>query len=287
MKTRVTLIVICLLCTIGRGFAREDDRFYEAEVVVKSQTREDRNTALNDALTRVLSRLVSGKEDLADPTVQAVLTHAADYVQAYQYLPIADDARLDGQAQKMRVRFDGAALLNALQAAPIAVWDHKRLPILIWLTVTEKGPRDLFDPEVMPEINTMLQQAAHERGLTVLLPLLDLEERRQISVEALAGGDEAALRPLSKRYAVESILTGEIVKKNTCWIAAWRLIYADKSEQWSQSCGRLNELMAQAMQKVHALLFKHYTAEIGPPRSNTLKPSSDTLVLQAGNSGSG
>jgi hypothetical protein len=77
---------------------------FEVEVTALSQSREDRNAALREAMGIVLNRLMVGDNINQDATVKIALDNAASYVDQYQY-DLNVDAKTGSGARVMRVAF--------------------------------------------------------------------------------------------------------------------------------------------------------------------------------------
>ncbi|MCK5870787.1 MAG: DUF2066 domain-containing protein [Methyloprofundus sp.] len=83
MHTR--FLWFCCLFITQCVAAVEVEGLFTAQVGVHSQSREDRNVAIREALVIVVSRLIKGKKFAQQPAVKSVLDNAASYVDQYQY----------------------------------------------------------------------------------------------------------------------------------------------------------------------------------------------------------
>jgi hypothetical protein len=95
-----------------------------------------------------------------------------------------------------------------LNDAGIAIWPQNRPDTLVWVVVQDElGERVLASPTgEAGDLLTALQTAADERGVPLLLPLLDFSDLRALPIEQLWNFDINALRIASSRYRNESIL---------------------------------------------------------------------------------
>ena len=80
MNVLFRLLIIGLLTLSQNAFAVAVEDLFEVEVIAKSQSREDRNTAIKEALTIVLGRVMAGENIFQDPVVQSALADAPRYV---------------------------------------------------------------------------------------------------------------------------------------------------------------------------------------------------------------
>lgn len=120
---------------------------------------------------------------------------------------------------RIRVEFDGAAVRRALDAAGQPVWGVQRPLLTLWYGVDAgAGQRYILAGEGAPlmmrgaagadELRTALLGAARERGLPMVLPLLDAEDLAQVSFADLWGDFRQPLLTASARYGAEGVLIG-------------------------------------------------------------------------------
>jgi hypothetical protein len=258
-----TLIIYGLFCSSAL-LAAEVPSLYETEVIAKSQSPVDRNSAIKDALTIVLKRIVAGNDSLNDRIVRTALADAARYVKQYQYSLMETGFQAnqsENTARNMRVLFDEPALLNLMKTSSLKIWGETRPETLLWLIVQENGHRSFFKPETMPEVDVAIKKLARQTGLAILFPLLDIDEQRQISVNDVLSAYPQNLLAVSERYGVVSILAGRVVKTKDCWKTDWAFYFDQSIEQWTQSCGSLNDAILIGLQGVYNKLSNYYAVK--------------------------
>ena len=268
MLCRVLIVTGLLLCQ--NILAVEVRNLFQTEVMARSQSEADRNAAIKEALTIVLQRVMAGDEILDDPTVKTALAQAPYYVKQYQYALIESGYDAGGQARLMRVLFDEALLLDLLKTGKLGIWNEIRPETLVWLVVDDQGQRRFFKPESMPKIDYALNKAAKQKGLPLIFPMLDLEEREQISVNEVLSAYPEHLLDVSKRYEVVSILAGRLVRKKGCWQAEWALYFDQGIEQWVQPCVALHEALLGGMKGVYTSLSRYYSIKPDVPEAGTV-----------------
>ena len=98
-----------------------------------------------------------------------------------------------------------------LADAQIPLWDSNRPSVLIWMALQdESGSRSLMTSDINNDIIEYIKDFADARGLPVLFPVLDFEDRRNLSEDLVWRLDEQAIRTASLRYGADSILTGRL-----------------------------------------------------------------------------
>ncbi len=251
-------LLLCGLLVSHYGLATEISGLYETEVIAKSQSAEDKNTAIKSALSTVLSRVMAGSHVLQDPVVKIALMDAQRYVKQSQFSLGDQGFGANKNARTLRVLFDDVALLNLMKTSKLKVWTESRPETLLWLVVEDNGKRVFFKPETMHDLNIAVTTMAKQAGLSLLLPLQDLEEQRQIAVNDVLSAYPQRLLSASERYGVVSILAGRVVKSADCWKADWSFYFDNRIVQTETPCGPLNEAILAGMKNVYERLSNYY-----------------------------
>lgn len=262
MKLHIRFLLVSLLFTTQYVVAVEMKGLFETEVVVASQAREDRNIALREALIIVLSRVAAGKELMVDPAVKNALNNAASYVDQYQYALIAGGTGTH-KSRKMRVSFNESALMDLMRRSGLAVWNEVRDEVLLWIVIEQNRRQVLLDTEQDTDFNHALQQAARLKGIPILLPLMDLEEKQAVAVEDIVSAYPEKLLAASSRYDVAAILSAKVVQQGKCWRSEWTLNFNNKIEQWRVPCEQLEANLSTAFEGVYDHLAAYYAVKPG------------------------
>jgi uncharacterized protein len=264
MRVHLRTLIIFGLFICSSAFAAEMPGLFETEVIAQSQSLDDRNKAIKDALTIVLKRIVAGNNFLHDRAVKAAFADASRYVKQYQYSLIESNPQTnngESNAKTMRVLFDEPGLLNLIKSGNLKIWGETRPETLVWLVVEERGHRSIFKPETMPEIDLALKNNAKKVGLPLLFPLMDIDEQRQISVNDVLSAYPQNLLAVSEHYGVVSILAGRVVKTDNCWKTDWAFYFDQGIVQWTNACGTLNEAVLTGLQGVYNKLSNYYAVK--------------------------
>lgn len=258
MRLILLAFIVILSARHETALAFEVDGLYETEVVAASQSPQDQDAAIKQALAVVLKRTLAGEDFLQDAAVRAALANAKTYVKQYQYALQETPAGNARSARNLRVLFNEQALLELMKARQLKVWPDHRPETLLWLVVDEEDQRVFFKPEAMPQIHWAIQQASKQLGLPLLMPLLDLDEQRMISVNDVLSAYPQHLLSVSGRYDVVSILAGRLAKTDEGWKTDWAFYFDDNVEQWSSPSSTLNETVVTGLQGVYQRLSRYY-----------------------------
>lgn len=253
---RVLIVIACLIGS--NGWSAEVKGLFEAEVVAKSQSPEDLDAAIKDAMVVVLQRVLAGSGVLDDPVAKTAIDQARFYVKQSQYALVEKPFDASNKARVMRVLFDENRLLSLLKTGRLGIWSEIRPETLLWLVVDEHGKRRFFKSELMPELDFAINKAAKQQGLPLVFPLFDLEERALISVHDVLGAYPEQLLDISGRYDVVSILAGRLLHDGNCWLVEWAFYFDSGVQQWSTSCGSLHESLLSGMRGVYTRLSHYY-----------------------------
>ncbi len=232
MKTLNPLFLILLLLASGIAHSGQPD-LYAIDMPIADDSPQVRRQALSEAFARVLTK-ASGHRDLKGRTgARKLLKRAPDYVQQFRYHSVVDE---EGNTQRrLWVQFDQQAVQHALSSLGLSVWKSGRPEVLVWLAREIAGQRDLIDLELDAEWVAALQQAADERGMPLLLPLMDLQDRSALHASDIWSGDETRIRAASSRYGDAVILAGRLFNTGGAWKGKWTLFSGADSKHFVSS----------------------------------------------------
>ncbi|HHX81361.1 MAG TPA: DUF2066 domain-containing protein [Pseudomonadaceae bacterium] len=216
--TCLTMLALGLLA-LAPAQAAEMPGLYRAAVPVLSRDDvSERQRAFRSALEEVLVKL-TGRADIAQqPGLAEALRNAQPYVESFSYRSVTtggEAAAIEstGGAQDrmqllLETDFYRSQIETLLESARVPLWPPNRPDTLLWLAVQEASGQRSLASIGGPGSTwlTQLQEVAQHKGLPLLLPVLDLEDRRALRPELLWSFDLDALRSASARYQVESIL---------------------------------------------------------------------------------
>ena len=170
----------------------------------------ERAQAFAVALAAVIVKLTGGEEALSVPGVDRALARARDFVEGVSYSNIGEAG--SGQSQRtITVDLSQALVDSLLGDLGVPIWNINRPSILVWVAVqSSEGERRLMNPETDESMVTALIDFADSRGLPLIFPVLDFEDRRSLTVDNLWDLRTDAINLASARYGADSILAGRI-----------------------------------------------------------------------------
>jgi hypothetical protein len=240
--TRLLVIGAFLCLVLVSGITPASDNLFEADVPVDSQQPDLRTAYMKTALQEVLVRLTGQPEVLNRDSVRSMLDTPEQFVQQYRYftLPESTPPRL-----MLRVDFDGGAIQQELRQQGVAYWGKTERPeILLWLAVEDRGTRYIVSAQDGSDASRELQQAARQRGIPLLLPLMDLEDQNQVRFTDVWGGFFDGVQSASARYKPGDVLIGRLNRSPSGgWVARWDMRDGRDSGSWSSTGDELGAVL--------------------------------------------
>lgn len=217
---------LLVLCATTAGAA--DGDLYQATVPLDDDTRAARSEAFATAIDIVLTRIVGRVDAPRDPALAELRASSAAYVQQYRV-----------EREELWVAFDGESLQRKLVELGLPIWGGERPQVLLVLAVDRGAGRrfvlsaedEVADPAA-DELRREMLRLADLRGLPVVLPLMDAEDRRALSFTEVWGGFDEALRQAGRRYDVGAVLLGRYDAERP-YRVRWTLLDTSGSQRWT------------------------------------------------------
>jgi hypothetical protein len=247
--SRLMMTAAVLWLALQPVFAATGQDLFEAEVPVTSQQPAERKAAMQQALSEVLVRVTGQRELLRSDRVRLLLDDAPRHVQQYRYFTVPESTppRL-----MLRVRFDGDGVRQALREHGIAYWGGAERPdTLVWLAVEERGRRYIVSAQDETVARKQVQQAAKQRGIPLLFPLMDLQDQTQVRFSDVWGGFFDRVLEASARYDPQAVLIGRLNRSSSgSWAARWSLRVAGNTTAWSDTDAQLAGVVTAGIDNV-------------------------------------
>lgn len=177
------------------------------------------------AMSVLLTRITGRRDPASYPEMGGLLRSPRDYLASYT--PTANG---------IRVGFSRSDVNAALTRQELPLWGAERPATLLWITFDMGGgeyvelmagpnpqagiagavggvPSIELSPLARQQFDLLVQDlltAADERGLPIVLPGIDLEDRRAARFADVWGGFETYVAGRAESYAVDAILIGRV-----------------------------------------------------------------------------
>jgi len=264
------VLLIVFLLSASELFAAP--ALYSAEVPVADSSPEARKASIGQAFQQVLIK-ASGHRDLKGRVeMEGLREHAEDYVQQFRYRD--EIAETEGEPDKrwLWVAFEKTAVERALHKLGLSVWEQGRPEVLLWLAQESDGQRVLLNPEQDTMLVQALTSTAEQRGLPLLLPIMDLEDQAALRVSDIWVVYRESIERASARYGQQLILLGRLRRAGNQWHAKWTMLLPDRQQEFSSVASSREETVSSGIHEAMDWLADQYV-----PGSDTSQQESVIL----------
>lgn len=250
MRVSKLIAVIGLLISFT-GHAAPLNDLYEVTLPCLSQAQSEREVLFKQGLQQVFEKISLEPESNRYPDVAKALDNALDYVEQYAY-----------EGNMIRIRYSSASILPLMQKTGQKTWGQHRPNVMVWLAIEEGGNRRLIGQETDPTLFAKLQQMANERGVPLVLPLMDIEDINAVSAGDVWGQFPTVLQKASDRYGAKMTLVGRLQLLSTgSWKASWQWLTDNDPIQWETSAPSLETALNAAFDRMTTQLKDNYAAK--------------------------
>ena len=218
-------VICCLGCLLPLPVsAIKVPGLYEAETTVSDQSGAGRQAGIRACLGMVLVKLTGVREVSGEAVLEPILDQAEKFVRQYSYRDIEPDSPgAPAPGWRLVVKFDEDNLNSSLRAQGIPVWARERPSILAWLTLEQSNRRVFADSWNHPDLLAIVNDVAQRRGVSVLHPLHDLDDRARIQPGDVWLGFQEQIMAASARYKADVVLTASVSSPVPgIWEGRWR-----------------------------------------------------------------
>lgn len=258
---RCALALAAALALPGGGRALPVEGLYSHRVEVADESVAERGRAFREALAAVVLKVTGDRRWLERPAVERALETAESLVEAvgYEVDPGPPERR------RIDVFFAPSLVDRLLFDAGIPVWDGNRPSVLVWLVLQdETGARTLPAPDTHPELFDVMRRFAEDRGLPVIFPLLDFEDRRGLAEDRLWALDRDAIVRASARYGADSVLAGRVhFTAGGDLVGLWRFLFRDRNELFDGFDTEPRAYLRAPLDRVTGWLAEHFALAPG------------------------
>lgn len=255
-RVYVPVVLFLMMFLPNPGYALPVQGLYQEEIAVANQGEQERRRAYTEAFTRVITKVTGERRWLQHPQVAAAINAADRYVAEVSYRSSGVAGEQSGQ---LDVRFDQSLIDNMLNQANIPIWDNNRASVLLWITVQDTdGRRVMLGSSSEHDLLDQARQFADERAVPVLIPILDLEDRRLVTPNQAWALDADAMRAAAERYDADSVLAGRVlVTPAGELVGLWQMVFREDVQPFDH-IGPVDTYMELPLDRASARLASHF-----------------------------
>lgn len=249
MKFRLSILICLFVLVVQPVHAIKVSGLYQATASVSDESESKRKPAIKQALIQVLIKLTGDRNIAKSSGINTLIERPERFVQQFRYQQAKnkDDEQIQSHppSQELWVQFDETALNDVLRSYGLNIWGKERPAILVWMAHEVDKTRRLVSFEESPEYITMLDQRAASRGISLLFPLLDLEDTSRISVSDVWAGFKEPVLAASSRYQSDVVLTGKLIQiLPSLWESQWSVYIDGQEKRWTTQ-GELPDIVLE------------------------------------------
>jgi uncharacterized protein len=269
------MLLTLLLISWQPSVALQVSGLYSQQIPVTNDGEAERNRAFREALAAVVVKVSGDPRWLENPAIERAIAQAQNYVEATTYiseliqLPLEDNtASADTDEEQfytteqriISVNFAAAFIDELLADADIPVWDGNRPSVLVWMVLqSSAGDREFLTADSNPEIVKVMQDFAVARGLPIIFPVLDFEDRRTLSENTAWNLDEAAISSASERYGADSILAGRLhFTASGELVGLWQFQFQDEADVFDGFDSELQSYLYEPLNRITTQLAGYF-----------------------------
>ncbi len=248
---------------------------YNHQAAVNNESDSERSRAFAETFAAVVVKVTGERRWLQHPVIEQALDNAQSYVEAFSYASetiILPEQAATGdigtplsivntiEQRVINVSFAAGLIDELLASADIPVWDSNRPSVLVWMVLqNEAGERSLLTADSGPQIIELMQQFAEQRGLPIIFPVLDFEDRQNLSEDSVWTLDQAAISAASQRYGADSILAGRVhFTAGGELVGLWQFIFQDQAEVFDGFDSELQSYLYDPLDRITNQLANYF-----------------------------
>jgi len=202
------LIVIVTFLSSMTLRAVEVKGLYQASIAINSQNSSDRSHALKKALAAVMLKVGGEKSILDNKIIKRSLKNHHLYLSQYRYQhKTLQVANLQGNKKQLFLiaSFNKDKINQLFQSVSLPLWGSLRPQVLLWLVDEQGLIRRIMSNSSASNLPFMVNEFSAQRGLPIMMPLMDLTDANQIKVSDVWGRFQQPIKEASSRYLAEAI----------------------------------------------------------------------------------
>ncbi|MXW52568.1 MAG: DUF2066 domain-containing protein [Gammaproteobacteria bacterium] len=240
MKPRISfgflecrVLKLCFLLMLASSahplFAEPLDWLYDVEVEVPTRSPAIAENAIQRALKICLMR-VSGLDEIEESDViRSALEEPSAYLLQYRFETVTDPT--GNEKDVLEANFDKKLIMELTQRARLPIWPADRPSILMWMSIRSASSSSMLRTGNSEGVR--IAQRARDRGVELVLPLMDLTDRQLLNASSIDGKFWLDVREASARYSAELTLAvsshQNIFGDARLYVTVW---FQDHRESW-------------------------------------------------------
>lgn len=248
-------LLIPLLIFIAAPVYADALSLYQARVAVAGQDPKSLQQGLSQALAQVIVKVGGQKSALQQPAVAAALREPNRFVLQFGY----ETGKQTGAPLMLAASFQPDSIKQLLRSNSLPIWPENRPAVLVWLVIDDGTQRNMVAGEHRADEAQQLKDAAEVRGMTLALPMGDLEDRMALGENELWQLQRNAVEHASERYGNDTILYGRLAINSSGGLQGnWQLLHRDDVRSFEGAGNDVAHYLQNGIDAVADALAKKY-----------------------------
>ncbi|WP_434951692.1 DUF2066 domain-containing protein [Shewanella sp. HL-SH4] len=257
LKNLLNITVLSLAIFHVQLSAVEVTKLDQADIIVDSRANSARSAALKQALASVFLKNSGSPSVVMHPTVKAQIDNPEALLIQYGYSQADSDLLLTAS-------FDHQRVISTLRQADLPVWGAQRPLTLLWVTIADANDTVILSDSSESALRSDLIAESNNKGIPVLLPLMDLDDLMAVSPTDVKGMFLSPVNIASARYQTDYFAIADI--SETTSAVTFTLSLFDKTQTGSTLQPLIKQQgeavdTAAASKRIMALLADYYISQ--------------------------
>ncbi len=255
MRRLLPILLLALCCQVALAKGEASLCLNAVTLPIANHSAAVLTATLKQAFKTVMIRLSGNEFVMTVPEVASVVSGRLQrFVLRYRYHRRHDPITRHPE-DVLSVVFDQQGIVSLLQKAGQPVWLGTRPKILMWVSIEapEGGEAlTLSDALTTHPVEQALRVVAHERGVTLLFPVMDLNDTSVALTDSasLSQVDKATLAAVKERYGIHSVLISHLQRQiSGQWTATWFFDFHHQVFRWELSGGDMVTLVRKGFNR--------------------------------------
>lgn len=247
LTLRLRLILLQCVLVSSLACAEPVDWLYDIKIPVNARTQKEAESALPRSVEILLMRLTGLSNIPMVPEVQTAFANLNTYVKQYEFTTLPINSPY-GSGDALVPKFNSTMVRELIKDARFPVWPAERPSVLLWLTIHEG-----FDSQLVSDgepTALVLSERARERGIELVVPIMDLQEQAKITSSSVNGRFWTDLKEASTRYSTEFIAAVSCQKDFFGW-------YQTAITYWYQGTEHFDHIVLRERQGIPVKVVDH------------------------------
>ena len=245
-----TIVIVLWLAFTMASSPLSAAELYTATIPLVEDSEAGLQQAKTQAMALMITRLTGQAASLNSKQVQVALKEPDSYISQ-----ISRETDSLTQQVMLKFGFDKVPVQQLLDRSQLPIWASGRANVLVWLVIEQQGIQEIIADGYEPIGDQLLDEAA-QRGLPIILPLMDLTDQLVIGPGDVWGDFQAPIKIASQRYQPHGMLLGRIFRNSDeLWQGQGRITLSEKNIEW--------KLAAQSQAQLMTIIVENLGQELG------------------------